>query len=80
MADAPPPDRDIRSAPLADLIVRISDQLDDAGLTPHEQVAALCGLVALALAAMPAEERRLATEAHIEALGAVKSDNRLVRQ
>jgi hypothetical protein len=70
----------IRADEIQRVGVAISDALDEAGFTPHEQIAALGALLSLALAALPPAERKAATAAHIAALTSVRSDNRLVRQ
>lgn len=60
--------------------VDISDALDEAGLTPREQVAVLGGILALAFAAYPEPDRARAIEAHIEGLKTLDGNNLLVRQ
>jgi hypothetical protein len=58
--------------------VRISDTLDAVGLNPHEQLMALRAISALALAALPPEERIVVRHADQVALDALADDTTLL--
>lgn len=70
----------MRTDKIAHAGVAISDALDEAGLTPDEQIAALGGMLSLAFAALPEEKRNLHIDAHIAGLEEVRGFNKLVRQ